>query len=122
MAKIYIKFETPKDLAEKAYEAIEIAKSTGKIGKGTNEVTKNIERGQAQLVIIAEDVEPEEIVAHLPVLSDEKETPYVYVPDKGELGRAAGMDLATASVCIIKEGKAKEIIEEIAEKVKALRK
>lgn len=122
MTKIYVKFETPKDLAEKAYEAIEIARSTGKIGKGTNEVTKNIERGLAKLVVIAEDIVPEEIVAHLPVLSDEKETPFVYVPDKGELGRASGMDVSTASACIIKEGKAKEIIEEIAEKVKALRK
>ncbi|MEM1921819.1 MAG: ribosomal L7Ae/L30e/S12e/Gadd45 family protein, partial [Desulfurococcaceae archaeon] len=62
----YIKFETPPDLAEKAYEALKKARETGgKIRKGTNETTKAIERGQAQLVIIAEDVDPPEIVAHL---------------------------------------------------------
>lgn len=122
MAKIYIRFETPKDLAEKAYEAVEIARGTGKVAKGTNEVTKNIERDQAKLVIIAEDVDPEEIVAHLPVLCDEKDIPFVYVPEKNELGRAAGMEVSTASSCIVKEGKAKEIVEEIVEKVKALRK
>ena len=37
----------------KVYEAIEVAKATGKLRKGTNEVTKSIERGQAKLVAYA---------------------------------------------------------------------
>ena len=72
----YVKFEVPKELAEKALEAVEIARDTGRIRKGTNETTKAVERGQAKLVIIAEDVDPEEIVAHLPPLCEEKEIPY----------------------------------------------
>ena len=39
---VYVKFEVPKEIADKVYEALEIARDTGKIGKGTNEVTKNI--------------------------------------------------------------------------------
>ncbi len=120
--KMYIKFEVPKELAEKAYEAIEIARTTGKIAKGTNETTKYVERGQAMLVLIAEDVDPEEIVAHLPPLCEEKNIPYVYVPSKQELGKAAGIDVAAASACIIAPGKAKDLVEEIIEKVKALKK
>ncbi|RLI90556.1 MAG: 50S ribosomal protein L7ae, partial [Candidatus Altiarchaeales archaeon] len=68
----YIKFETPKELMDKALEALEIARDTGRIRKGTNEVTKAVERGQAKLVIIGNDVNPEEIVMHLPMICDEK--------------------------------------------------
>jgi len=122
MPKMYVKFTVPKELVEKAYEALEVARSTGKLGRGTNEVTKFVERAQAALVLIAEDVEPEEIVAHLPMLCEEKKIPYIYVPSKQELGRAGGLEVSTASVCVVTSGKAKEMIEEIAEKVKALRK
>ena len=118
----YVKFEVPKELAEKALEAVEIARDTGKIRKGTNETTKAVERGQAKLVIIAEDVDPEEIVAHLPALCEEKEIPYIYVPSKKELGAAAGIEVPAASVAIIEPGKARELVEEIAMKVRELAK
>ncbi|WCN29326.1 50S ribosomal protein L7Ae [Thermococcus kodakarensis] len=118
----YVKFEVPQELAEKALEAVEIARDTGRIRKGTNETTKAVERGQAKLVIIAEDVDPEEIVAHLPPLCEEKEIPYVYVPSKKELGAAAGLEVPAASVAIIEPGKARELVEDIAMKVKELMK
>ncbi|AHL22241.1 MULTISPECIES: 50S ribosomal protein L7Ae [Thermococcus] len=118
----YVKFEVPQELAEKALEAVEIARDTGRIRKGTNETTKAVERGQAKLVIIAEDVDPEEIVAHLPPLCEEKEIPYIYVPSKKELGAAAGIEVPAASVAIIEPGKARELVEEIATKVRELMK
>ncbi|MTK63896.1 MAG: 50S ribosomal protein L7ae [Methanobacterium sp.] len=123
MAKaIYVKFDTPKEIADKAYEALEIAKDTGKIGKGTNEVTKMIERGNALLVFIAEDIDPPEIAAHLPVLAEEKEIPYVYLPTKDELGEAAGLNVGTASACIIDAGEAEDLINDVVEKVEELKK
>ena len=123
MAKaIYVKFDTPKEIADKAYEALEIAKDTGKIGKGTNEVTKMIERGNALLVFIAEDIDPPEIAAHLPVLAEEKEIPYVYLPTKDELGEAAGLNVGTASACIIDAGEAEDLVNEVVEKVEELKK
>ena len=118
----YVKFEVPQELAEKALEAVEVARDTGRIRKGTNETTKAVERGQAKLVIIAEDVDPEEIVAHLPPLCEEKEIPYIYVPSKKELGAAAGIEVPAASVAIIEPGKARELVEEIATKVRELMK
>lgn len=123
MAKaMYVKFDTPKEIADKAYEALEIARDTGKIGKGTNEVTKMIERGNALLVFIAEDIDPPEIAAHLPVLAEEKEIPYVYLPTKDELGEAAGLNVGTASACIIDAGEAEDLINEVVEKVEELKK
>ncbi|BAM69467.1 MULTISPECIES: 50S ribosomal protein L7Ae [unclassified Methanothermobacter] len=123
MAKaIYVKFDVPKELADKAAEALEIARETGKISKGTNEVTKAVERGVAQLVLIAEDVEPAEIVAHLPLLAEEKEIPYIYLPTKDELGAAAGLNVGTASAAIVEAGDAEDLINEIIEKVEELKK
>ncbi|MHA1594702.1 MAG: 50S ribosomal protein L7Ae [Candidatus Baldrarchaeia archaeon] len=118
----YVKFEVPKELAEKAYQALEIARNTGKIKKGTNETTKAIERGQAKLVLIAEDVDPPEIVMHLPPLAEEKNIPYIYVPSKERLGAAAGIDVKAASACIIDPGDAKELVEDIIRKLKELKK
>lgn len=123
MAKpIYVRFEVPKELAEKVYEAVEGARDTGKLRKGTNEATKAIERKQVALVVIAEDVEPAEIVAHLPVLCDEKGIPYIYVPSKRELGAAAGLDVQSAAVAIAEAGQATHAVKEIIERIKELKK
>ena len=62
MPKSYVKFSVPKDVSDKALQVLEMAKNSGKIRKGTNEATKAIEKSIAQLIIIAEDVDPEEIV------------------------------------------------------------
>jgi large subunit ribosomal protein L7Ae len=119
---IYVRFEVPKDLADRAYEAVEKARDTGKLRKGTNESTKAIERKQAVLVVIAEDIEPAEIVAHLPPLCDEKGIPYIYVPSKRELGAAAGIDVGCSAVAIADAGEAADTVREIVERVKELKK
>jgi large subunit ribosomal protein L7Ae len=118
----YVKFEVPPELAEKVYEAVKKVRETGgKIKKGTNETTKAVERGQARLVVIAEDVDPPEIVAHLPLLCDEKKIPYVYVPSKQKLGEAAGIEVAASSAAIVDVGEAKSMVETIVKAVQELR-
>ena len=106
--------EVSKETIEKTYEAIEVAKATGKIKKGTNEVTKALERGTAKLVAVARDVNPPEIVMHIPLLAKEKEVPCITVTTKEELGAAAGIDVPTVSVVIIEAGEAQSIIKEIS--------
>lgn len=105
-------------MIEKVYEAIELAKKTGKIKKGSNEVTKAIERASAKLVVYASDVTPAEITMHLPLLSKDKDIPCVAVPSKDELGTAAGLALGTAAIAIIAEGEAKNLVKEIADNAK----
>ena len=107
------------ELIEKVYEAIETAKASGKLKKGTNEVTKAVEKGNAKLVAIASDVNPPEIVMHLPVIAKEKEIPCVKVGTKEELGAAAGLGLSTTAVAVTNEGEAKKLIKEIADEAKA---
>jgi large subunit ribosomal protein L7Ae len=89
-----------------AYKIVEKAKRTGKVEKGTNEVTKAIERGTAKLVVYATDVEPKEIVQHLPLLCKEKNILCKEVDNKQKLGIAVGISVATSSVAIIEPGEA----------------
>ena len=93
------------------YQIIERVKNTGKIEKGTNEVTKAIERGTAKLVVYATDVEPKEIVQHLPILCKEKGIPCVEVESKQKLGIVAGLPVSTSSIAVIEAG---EVEKEIA--------
>jgi len=119
---MYVRFKVTKELESMAYELVERARDTGKIGKGTNETTKQVERGLAKLVIMAEDVSPEEILAHMPLLCEEKNIPYTYVPSKKELGAAAGLEVAAASVAIIDPGEAKDELEELIKKLEEVKK
>ena len=106
--------DVSKEIIDKSYEAIEIAKKTGKVKKGTNEVTKVAERGMAKLVLVAKDVNPPEITMHLSPLCKEKNIPLVEVPSKEELGAAAGLNVGTSAVAVVKEGDSKDLIKEIA--------
>ncbi|MGP8321687.1 MAG: 50S ribosomal protein L7Ae [Methanosarcinaceae archaeon] len=115
------KFEVPDELANKALEAVELARDTGKIKKGTNEATKAIERGIAKLTVIAEDVEPSEIVMHFPALCEEKNAPYIFVKQQKELGAACGIGVACAAIAITDAGKGNELVEDVAQKVSALK-
>jgi len=118
----YVKFEVSKELAEKTFDAVEKARDSGKMRRGVNEVTKAVERGIAKLVVLAQDVEPEEVLMHIPVLCDEKKVPYSFVESKAELGKASGIEVPTSSIAIVQEGSSKKIIDEIAKKTQELKK
>jgi len=109
----YVKFQVPEDLVSPIYEALRVAHQSGKVKKGTNEVTKAIERGISKLVIIAEDVEPPEVVAHLPILCEERGAAYAFVPSRQELGKALGIDVTSAAAAILDAGDAQHIVDQI---------
>ena len=114
MAKAYyVKFQVPEDLVSPIYEALRVTQQSGKVKKGTNEVTKAIERGISKLVVIAEDVEPPEVVAHLPILCEEHGAAYAFVPSRQELGKAIGIDVTSAAAAIIDAGDAQHIVDQI---------
>ena len=119
---IHVTFEVPEDLQLSALEALVIARDTGSIRKGTNETTKAIERGNAKLVFIAEDVKPEEIVMHLPELSIEKGAPFIFVSTQEEIGNATGLSVPSAAAAIVDPGDAKETVDELSAKLEELQK
>ena len=117
----YVKYEMPKEIVDAAYEALSIASKTGAVRKGTNEATKAVERAITKLVVIAEDVDPPEVIAHLPLLCEERKLPYVFVPSKDQLGSAVGIDVPCAAACIIKEGDATGLVKEIITRIEQVK-
>jgi len=99
---VHIAYETPQDVQEQVYEMV---KAIGKDGRGTlkkgaNEVTKAAERGTAQMVVMAEKVNPSELLAHIPMICKEKSIPFIYVEDQAYLAEAAGMPTGTRTSAI----------------------
>ena len=92
------------------YQIIEKARKTGKIEKGTNEVTKAIERGTAKFVAYAGDVEPKEIIQHIPLLCKDKNIPCREVESRQKLGIAVGIKVPASSVAVIDAGDAQKDI------------
>jgi large subunit ribosomal protein L7Ae len=118
----YVKFEVPKDMVDKAYQLVQVAKDSGKLRKGTNESTKAVERAVAKLVLIAEDVDPPQVVAHLPILCEERKISYLFVPSKLELGRAAGIDVGCAAITVLDGGEGAKTLKELIDSNEQLRK
>ncbi|MBP12435.1 MAG: 50S ribosomal protein L7ae [Euryarchaeota archaeon] len=115
---VHIAFETPKDIQEQVYELVKaIGKDgRGKIKKGANEVTKAAERGVATMIVMAENVNPGELLAHVPMICKEKGIPFIYVEDQGYLADSAGMTAGTrtAAVAVLEVGKeAQDIFNEV---------
>ncbi|MCL5117237.1 MAG: 50S ribosomal protein L7Ae [Candidatus Marsarchaeota archaeon] len=109
----YIKFEVSDEVMAKTQEALKIASTSGTVKKGANEVTKSIERNLAKFVVIAKDVQPEEVVMHLPKLCDEKKISYSYIATKEDLGKSIGLNVPCTAVSVEKEGEAADKIKEI---------
>ena len=137
--KAYVKFEPTEELIKKTLKLVEMVATTqrakeeivrkeGKkledkmLRRGTNEVTKAVDKGKAKLVVIAMDVEPEEVVMHLPPLCEEKGVPYTYVPSKLELGKASGIEVQAAAVAIIDAGEYSKMLHEIIKEIQKLKK
>jgi len=115
-------FEVPKELQEKQLQFLEKIHKGGKIKVGVNETTKMVERGTAKLVIVAKDVQPAELVMHLPLICKEKNIPCTFVDNKKELGERAGIGVGTSAIAVVDEGDAKKDLEDIVKKVKELAK
>ena len=99
---VHIAFETPKDVQEQVYELVKAIGKDGKgrIKKGANEVTKAAEPGCAIMVVMAENVNPGELLAHIPMICKEKSIPFIYVEDQGYLADSAGMTAGTRTAAI----------------------
>ncbi len=71
---VHIAFETPQDIKDSVFELVKLVgkEGNGTVKKGANEVTKCAERQTAMMVIMAEDVNPPELLAHIPMICKEK--------------------------------------------------
>jgi len=91
----------PADLTTKLLDMVQQAGSYKQLKKGANEATKTLNRGISELIILTADAEPIEILLHLPLLCEDKNVPYVFLPSKVALGRACGVTRPVISASII---------------------
>lgn len=121
----YVKFDIPDKVKEDIKRAVSKVseKRDSKIRKGMNEVTKSIERGNAKLVIMAEDVNPPEILFHVPLLCEEKNIPYAYLTKKEDVGKIVGINVGSSAIAVESVGSGNEgILDDIIKKLDQLKK
>ncbi|KAF2126820.1 L30e-like protein [Dothidotthia symphoricarpi CBS 119687] len=87
-------------LSQEILDLVQQATHYRQLKKGANEATKTLNRGIAEIVILAADTSPLAILLHLPLLCEDKNVPYVYVPSKMALGRACGVARAVIAASI----------------------
>lgn len=89
------------ELSVKILDLVQQAMNYKEMKKGANEATKTLNRGQSEFIVMAGDAEPLEILLHLPLLCEDKNVPYVFVPSKVSLGRACGVPRAVIACSIL---------------------
>lgn len=101
---------------KQVFALIQKAKETGSVRIGANEVTKAVERGQAKLVVSANDVSPAEIVAHFDGLCKEMKIVYLSAGSKAELGALVQIKSTTA-LAIVDAGSGKKELDTLSKEV-----
>ncbi|XP_070251364.1 E3 ubiquitin/ISG15 ligase TRIM25 isoform X3 [Myotis yumanensis] len=89
---------------------------------GTNEATETLNRGISEFIVMAADTEPLDIILHLPLLCEDKNVPYVFVPSKHSLRRACGASgpVIACSVTIKEGSQLKQQIQSIQQSIEKL--
>ncbi|EGV65881.1 RNA binding protein snu13 [Yamadazyma tenuis] len=109
-------------LSTQILDVAQQAQNLRQLKKGANEATKTLNRGISEFIIMAADTEPIEILLHLPLLCEDKNVPYVFVPSKAALGRACGVSrpVIAASVTTNDASAIKNQIYSIKDKIETL--
>ncbi len=105
------------ELAVTILDLVQQANNYKELKRGANEATKTLNRGTAQLIVMAADAEPLEILLHLPLLCEDKNVPYVFVESKHALGRACGISRPVITVAIVSD----DANSKLSAQVRALR-
>ncbi|TEB35839.1 L30e-like protein [Coprinellus micaceus] len=96
-----------KKLVKKLHKTIKKASKARQVKRGVKEVVKGIRKGEKGLLILAADINPIDIISHLPVLCEEAQVPYVFVASKEELGQASATKRPTSCVMVCPNQKRK---------------
>lgn len=89
-------------LTKTILELVNQASNSKQLRRGANEATKTLNRGISEFIIMAADAKPIEILLHLPLLCEDKNVTYIFVPSKAALGRACGVSRSVISCSVLK--------------------
>ena len=108
-----------KKLTKKVLKGIKKAAKAKAIRRGVKEVIKALKKGEKGVCVIAGDISPIDVIAHVPIFCEELSVPYVYVPSKEDLGTASQTKRPTSIVLMSCKADAdyKEAYDEIQKEV-----
>jgi len=109
-----------KKLSKKLYKCVKKASKLKQIRRGVKEVQKFINKGEKGIVVLAGDTLPIDVYCHLPIMCEDRNMPYAYIPSKVDLGSSAGSKRPTCVIMIKPHDDYKESYDECMEEVSAL--
>ncbi len=94
----------PKKTTKKIHKLVKKATQAKIVRRGVKEVVKAIRKGEKGFCVIAGDISPIDVISHLPIMCEDKNIPYFYVPSKHDLGAAAQTKRPTSCILISPKG------------------
>uniref|UniRef100_A0A5B6Z4N1 H/ACA ribonucleoprotein complex subunit 2 n=1 Tax=Davidia involucrata TaxID=16924 RepID=A0A5B6Z4N1_DAVIN len=108
-----------KKLCKRTLKLVRRAAEHKCLKRGVKEVVKSIRRGNKGLCVIAGNISPIDVITHVPVLCEESDIPYIYVPSKEDLANAGATKRPTCCVLVLTKPTKGELGQEEQEKLKA---
>ncbi|KAF9361672.1 snoRNA-binding protein [Mortierella sp. NVP85] len=96
-------------LTKKLLKTVKKAAKAKHVKRGVKEVVKGLRKGEKGLVLIAGDISPIDVITHVPVLCEDNNVPYVFLPSKEDLGTAGSTKRPTSCMMIVPGGKKKDL-------------
>ncbi|XP_061754746.1 H/ACA ribonucleoprotein complex subunit 2-like protein [Nerophis ophidion] len=107
-------------LSKKLYKCVKKASKVKNIRRGVKEVQKFIGKGEKGIVLLAGDTLPIDVYCHLPVMCEDRDIPYAYIPSKVDLGASAGSKRPTCVIMIKPHADYQEAYNECLEEVSSM--
>ncbi|TPX57265.1 hypothetical protein PhCBS80983_g03933 [Powellomyces hirtus] len=113
-----------KKLTKKVLKTVKKAAKTKNVRRGVKEVVKALRKGQKGVVVIAGDISPVDVITHVPIMCEEADVSYIYVPSKEELGNAGSTKRATSCILVVQKEEVdySDLYTEVLDEVKDLNK
>lgn len=118
-----------KKLCKRTLKLVRRASEAKCLKRGVKEVVKSIRRGKKGFCVIAGNISPIDVITHVPILCEEADIPYIYVPSKEDLAGAGATKRPTCCVLVLtsptkgslSEEEDKKLKEDYSEVVKEVR-
>ena len=100
---------------KKVHKLVKKASQAKCVRRGVKEVVKALRKGEKGFCVIAGDISPIDVVSHLPIMCEDRQIPYIYVPSKQDLGAAASTKRPTSCILVNPKGSFSE--QELFDKI-----
>jgi len=87
-------------VTKKLHKLVKKASQAKCVKRGVKEVVKALRKGEKGFCVIAGDISPVDVITHLPIMCEDRQVSYLYVPSKHDLGAAACTKRPTSCILI----------------------